>query len=204
MNAVGGLGALSSKYESSGNPGTIARNPGDIGGASYGTYQIATNTGTMRNFLNYAASVSPSVYNALKGKTPGSSSFDEAWKKLANSNPSQFEDVQHGFIAQSHYQPAVDMIKKSTGFDATKRSPIIQDVLWSTAVQHGVNGAKNVFVNAGITPNMSDREITERIYAERAANNGNKYFRKSSEAIRKSVVNRFKSEMKDALSRLGE
>lgn len=156
----------------------------------------------MNSFLKYTQTNAPEVYRALQGKQPGTAAFDQAWRQLASSNPSGFVQVQHNFIQASHYDPAAAAIKKSIGFDASKASPIIQDVLWSTAVQHGSQGANNIFRAAGIRPDMSDREIIQRIYAERAANNGMKYFSKSSEAIRKSVVNRFKREMQDALGRI--
>src|ERR1044072_9394224 len=42
------LGSLSSKYETSGRgPGTVSTGSGDPGGVSYGSYQIATQTGTV-------------------------------------------------------------------------------------------------------------------------------------------------------------
>lgn len=202
-NSTGlGIGSLSKKYESNGNPGTIANNPGDIGGASYGSYQIATKTGTMNSFLNYTKTKNPSAYKSLSGKSPGSSSFNTAWKSLAKKDPEGFEELQRGFIESSHYQPAAKAIMKSTGLNVSKRSKAIQDVLWSTAVQHGVKGAEKIFKNAGITPMLSDEQIINRIYNERAAKNGNKYFSSSSAPIRNSVVKRFASERKDALSML--
>lgn len=199
---VGGIGTLSSKYESSGNPGTVAHTPGDIGGASYGTYQLATNTGSVKSFVNYLKNVSPSMYQQLAGKKPGTAAFDSAWKKVAASNPQQFNSLQHEYMRQGTFAPAVSKIVKSTGLDVSKRSEALQSVLWSTATQHGVGGANKVFKNAGISPNMSDAEIIRRIYTERAANNGMKYFPSSSPSVRKGVVNRFKSEVNDALSML--
>src|SRR5690625_4845294 len=95
----GALGSLSKKYESgSRGAGTIANNPGDIGGASYGTYQIATNTGTMNSFLSWAGKNAPMVANALKGKKPGTNEFNQAWTQLAQQNPQGFENIQHQFI----------------------------------------------------------------------------------------------------------
>lgn len=196
------MGKLSAKYESSGNPGTIANNKGDIGGASYGTYQIATNTGTMNSFLSWAKNSASAVYKALSGKSPGSAAFNSAWKALASSNPAAFESVQRGFIQSSHYTPALSKVKASTGVDVSKLSPAMQNVLWSVSVQHGVGGANSVFKNSGIKPNMSEAEMIRRIYTERAANGGKKYFPNSSESIRKSVVNRFKDEVVDALGML--
>ena len=200
--AVGGLGSLSKRYESSGNPGTIANNSGDIGGASYGTYQIATNTGSMKNFMNYIQKSSPETYKALSGKSPGTQAFDTAWKQLAARDPQGFNKVQHDFIANQYYTPAVSGVRKSTGLDVSKRPQAVQDALWSTAVQHGVGGANNIFKAAGITPMMSDAEIIRRVYAERGANNGMKYFKSSSPQIRSGVVNRFRKEQQDALNML--
>lgn len=79
----------------------------------------------------------------------------------------------------------------------------MQNAVWSTAVQHGQSGANKVIKNAGINPNMSDAEIIRRIYTERAANNGKKYFPSSSTKIQQSVVRRFQSELKDAYKLLG-
>ncbi|MET3699509.1 hypothetical protein ABID53_003893 [Bacillus oleivorans] len=146
---------------------------------------------------------SPSTYNALKGHTPGSSGFNSAWKQLAQTNAKQFDALQHGFIKQSHYDPAANSIKNSLGIDINKYSPAVQNVLWSTAVQHGSGGALNVFRNAGIRSGMSEAEIIQRVYAERGANNGQKYFSRSSSQVRQSVVNRFQREMQDALKMLG-
>lgn len=143
------------------------------------------------------------MYTTLSRFKPGSSGFDAVWKQMAKSNPRGFEAVQHGFIKSSHYDPAAKKIKSSIGFDASKYPIAVQNALWSTAVQHGAGGATNVFRNAGIRMGMSAAEIIKRVYNERMAGNGTKYFSRSSSSIRKSVVNRFRNEMNDALRMLG-
>lgn len=145
---------------------------------------------------------SPQHYKALNGKKPGSASFNSAWKSLAAKDPKGFDAAQHSFIKATHFTPAATSIKNTLGIDVTKRSKAVQDVLWSTATQHGPGGAQKVFKGAGVNSKMSDAEIIKRVYAERGASNGMKYFRSSSPGIRKGVVNRFKNEMKDALSML--
>lgn len=200
-NAGGGysLGSLSQKYESNGNPAAIGHD--STGGYSYGTYQIATKTGTMDSFLKYLKSF-PSYSNALAGKKPGTNAFNNAWKTLALKDKDGFEKVQHGFIKKSHYDPALKNITASLGFDPTKKSPVIQDVVWSIAVQHGAYGARNLFKNAGITSKMSAKQIISKVYQERMANNGKKYFPSSTAKVRQSVMNRFTNELNDALKRL--
>ena len=207
--ATGGaqLGSLSAKYESGGRgPGTIAHNAGDAGGASYGTYQIATKTGTMRDFESYLGQHNPDYAQALQGSTPGTPAFDRAWKGLAQSDPQGFEQAQHDFIQATHYDPAQRNIERAVpGLDFDQRSGAVRDVLWSTSVQNGSGGATNVFRRAlaGTDPStLSDQEIIQRVYAERGADNGEKYFSHSSPAVRQSVERRFQSEQRDALQML--
>lgn len=200
----GSIGSLAAKYESSGNIGTVANNPGDIGGASYGKYQIATNTGTMDSYMSYLKKNYPDQYRSLSsaGK-PGSNAFNSAWKSLANKDPNGFEQSQEQFIKESHYEPARANVIKGTGVDFSKRSSALQNVLFSLATQHGTAGAAKIVKRAGVTTGMSDADIINRIYDERSADGGMRYFPSSSASVRKAVVNRFKQERQDALNMLG-
>lgn len=153
--------------------------------------------------MRYLKTADPQTYKALSQYKPGSAQFDGVWKSIASHSGKKFDQLQHGFIKQSHFDPAAKKIKSSIGLDVTRYSPAVQNVLWSTAVQHGSAGAANVFRNAGIRPGMSEKEIITRVYKERMAGNGTKYFSRSSAGIRQSVVRRFQNEMRDALSMLG-
>lgn len=195
------LGDLAKKYESSGNPSTIARTKGDIGGASYGTYQITQNT--MPGFLSYLKDSGNPLSAVLSGVKIASGAFDNAWKTAAKQNGGQtLKAAEEGFIKQSHYDPAAKSISKATGVDVNKRSNALQQVLWSVSVQHGAGGAKNIFSRAGINNKMSDAQIINAVYRERSANNGMKYFPSSSPSVRASVLGRFKKEEKDAIKLL--
>lgn len=191
--AGNGLGSLSAKYESSGNAGVIARTRGDIGGASYGKYQMTTASG-------HATSFAKSYGGALAGKKAGTSAFDKAWKAEYAKNPKKFEQAQHAYIQQKHYKPALNAIQKATGINFSKFPKAVHDMIWSIGVQHGAGGASNVFRNAGIRKNDSPATIIRKVYAERMK--VNKYFSSSSKAVKNSVYNRFKRELQDALNML--
>lgn len=193
-NAGGGLGSLSAKYESRGNPGTIANNKGDIGGKSYGIYQLTVNSGNAQRFAEWYG-------GSLKGKKAGTTSFDKAWKAEATKNPAKFAKAQHEYIMQAQYYPAVQSVKKATGVDITKYPKAVQDVLWSTAVQHGVGGASSIFKRAGIKSGMSAKEIVNRVYNERSK--VDVYFKSSPPSIKNSLKKRFEQERKYALRMLG-
>jgi hypothetical protein len=192
------LGSLSSTYESNGNPGTIANNSGDVGGKSYGAWQIANNTGTLQSFINWTKDNDPSTYKALmaNGAKKADSTFDKNWKALANQSGETFLETQKKFIEETHYQPLVDNVKKTLGLDVTKRSSALQDVIWSTAVQHG--GGTSVVTNALKGKNLSkmtDADMISAIYKER-----DKQISKSnnSNAVINSVKSRYKAEEKQA------
>jgi cell wall-associated NlpC family hydrolase len=197
--AIGGsLGHISEKYESGGRgAGTIGWD--STGGTSYGTYQIATKTGTMNSFMNFLKSKYPDYYAKLSaGGAPGSTGFTGAWKALASSDGQGFGEAQRAFIGESHYKPAVSKIKQKTGIDVASRSQALQEVAWSVGVQHGSGGAGSLFSNAGVTSDMSDEEIIKKVYAERK--NVNKYFSSSTSQVKQSVLNRFNKEEQDVLN----
>ena len=203
----GRLGALSEKYESRGDPTVIGED--STGGPSYGAYQIATKTGTFNEYMSFLQQRHPSVYQELqasggaqaaRSRTPA---FESAWKRIM-SNPAAAE-TQHEFIQSTHYDPAATKIANSTGVNLSTRSKTLNDVVWSTAVQHGSGGANRIFQRAlertGST-NPSDEALINAVYAERGANNGQKYFGRSTSNVRQSVVNRFRNENADAISSL--
>ena len=206
------LGALSSKFESNGNPGAIGKD--STGGYSYGEYQIASNTGTFDDYMNYLKVNSPRTYAQLQAAggadsaKRGSAGFQQAWQTLM-ANP-EHAATQHNFVQASHYIPATYYIQNRTGIDVSARSKTLRDVAWSTSVQHGANAADDIFARAlqrtGKTANtVTDAELISAIYDERGKKNAEgklQYFRKSKPNVQSSVANRFINEKTLALSNL--
>lgn len=196
------LGKLSSKYESRGNAGAIGFDK--VGGASYGTYQIASRVGTMKQFLNWLAPVRPDFHKALtiaggdKAARAGTADFAAMWRKLAEND--EFGAVQHHFIQATHYDVLVGKLKKR-GFNPDNRSAALRDVLWSTAVQHGphTNIISKVLNKTG--SHVDDELIIRAIYQERSQPGR---FRRSTKAVKEAVRKRFQRELKDALAMLDE
>ena len=200
------LGKLSRKYEAQG-PGTVSTGSGDAGGVSYGSYQFASKTGSAKEFVDGLKNTYPQYHKALAGKTPGSAEFTAAWKDLAKKDPEGFFNAQHDAIKRTHYDPAVANIKKTTGLDVTTRSKALQDVAWSTSVQHR-NNSDDIFKAAmkGKDPaKMSDEDIIKAVYAERGRRNGSGelvHFTRNSRSVQEGVAKRFQNEQKDALAML--
>ena len=204
------LGTLSGKAESNNGKNIFNNcNADKTGGCSYGTYQIETKKGTMKDYLNYL-NQNPTYqdfYNSLQkaggynGALSGTDIFKGKWKELSNN--SDFLKSQHDFIIASKLNPALKLVKDIKGLDFDKRSPVLKDVLFSTATQHGQGGASDVFHNAlgDDVSNLTDEEIINKIYDEREYNSG--YFSGSSEEYRKNMKkNRFPQERTKALELL--
>jgi len=197
------LGELSARYESRGGAGTIGRDR--TGGFSYGTYQIATKTGTMKRYLAFLETAHPALADKLKaaggaeGALSGKATFRDAWRELAG-DPS-FARSQHDFIRATHYEPFALRLR-DLGVDPAARSAALRDVVWSVAVQHGPGN--NVFKNALAgrdVSRMSDRDIINAVYDERSK--VELYFSKSTPQVKEAVLSRFKRERLDALAMLG-
>lgn len=174
-SVASGLGSLSAKFES-GKSGSYAIGYDPKGGTSYGTYQIASNTGMMDRFLSFldARGHKDWADTLRKSGPPNTGSkqgaFPDAWRALAKSGGSEFTKLQHDFIENTSYAPLVARLNKATGIDVSKRSKGLQDAIWSAAVQHG--GAYDIILS-GIQDaggaNASDADIIKAIYARRSA-----------------------------------
>ena len=205
------LGRLSEQYETPhpgpAGAGVVANTPGDPGGASYGSYQLATAPGTVARFVAWLAKRAPVDAAALAGKAPGSPEFDRAWRALAAKDAQGFFEAQHDFIGATHYVPARDTLEASTGMVFAQRSRVLRDVLWSTAVQHGPRGAVRVWGTAlaGADPaTLTDAAIVHAVYAERGRRKDGQlvHFRSASRAVQAAVLTRFRSELATALAEL--
>jgi hypothetical protein len=194
------LGKLSAKFESAKDgPGAIGYD--STGGTSYGTYQIASKTGTMNRFLAFLDKNNPNLANQLRSAgDPNTGSkkgpFPDVWKKIASEDPKGFDKLQHDFIQKTHYDPAARGLMK-LGFNINEQSDAMKDVLWSTSVQHGSDGAVKIFSKAikELGVSASPEKLISRIYQERGTK-----FASSTEAVQKSVLNRFSEESKMALA----
>jgi murein DD-endopeptidase MepM/ murein hydrolase activator NlpD len=203
------LGELSAKYETGGRgPGTVSTGSGDPGGVSYGSYQMATKMGTVTRFVCQAGFPWAKDFQGLAA---GTAPFTACWKRIAAAETAAFQSAQHAFIKKSHYDLLAAKILADDGLDVNTRSRALQDVVWSTAVQHG--GATPIIHKAFASVQCKpadgdfDKQLIRAIYAERGRKkpDGNlAYFSKSSPSVQAGVAKRFKNEEQDALAMLAK
>jgi LysM repeat protein len=207
------LGSLSSKYETGGRgPGTVSSGVGDPGGVWYGSYQMTSRPGggTVARFVAHEAFP---WRDRFAGLSPGSPEFSVHWKALAIEAPEAFFEAQHAFIKRTHFDPLVGKVVAEDSLDLTLRSPALQDVVWSTAVQHGPNTpvVHRAIAAAGGALNLQpvdlerDRRLIVAIYAERGRRSAAGtlvYFARNSNAVQGGLARRFRDEERDALRML--
>jgi hypothetical protein len=208
------IGALSERYESRGNPAIIGWD--STGGWSYGKYQLAANTGSLNEFHNWLATAYPDLESQLAaaggpaGARAGTDAYKAAWTQVMGSASGSAAQSEYAGI--QYYLPGIRRIKNGTGLDLELRSSTVNQMGFSTSIQHGAGGASSVFRNAletlGYPPNTptatepTDAALIRAVYAQRRAGNGARYFPSSTQAVRDSVVNRFYNEEADALRSL--
>ncbi len=200
------IGKLSQKFES-GSQGISAIGYDRVGGTSYGKYQIASRVGSMDNFLNFLDKNAPDLAETLRASGPAntgskSGAMPEAWRQIAAEEPQRFEALQEKFIYDSHYKPAVQALRERSSLDGDAFSPAMQEVLFSTAVQHGPTGAARIFSSAAAQSGSMDdanfdEQLINNIYEIRSGQ-----FGASTPAIQASVRNRMQEEKGLALAML--
>lgn len=202
------IGALSAHFES-GEKGPGAIGYDYQGGTSYGTYQISSKAGTMKLFIDYLAEQAPDLAGKLQAAGPSntgsrSGKMPEVWKEISAADPARFEKLQYDFIDKSHYRPALEEIAGQTGLDISTAPRALQEVLWSTAVQHGPNGAVKIFTKAvkkaqDNSNGIKMAQLIGSVYDMRAGQ-----FRAAGLGTRAAVRNRFLQEGRIALAMLSD
>lgn len=200
------IGKLSAHFES-GEKGVGAVGYDPSGGTSYGVYQIASRPGSMGDFIKYLRKRQPEWAHRLQAAGPANTGSTRGampgeWKKIAQENPKRFEQLQRDFIRTHFHNPAAKSIYHTTGLDVNQRSQALQEVLWSTAVQHGAAGARKIFAKAVRQLELRGRELSDAALIQRVYKVRAEYTGGLSASYKTSLSNRFQQEQNMALAML--
>jgi len=187
------VGATSARFESAtGDPGAVSLGRGDHGGASYGTYQLATGPGTLQKYLRQSR-----FGEQFKDLEPGTPAFNNKWREVAAEQP-DFGADQHDFIKRTHFNPAISRLA-ARGIDVEGRGPAVQDMVWSTSVQYPsapgivVRGLEESFGKDFDAGSLTDRQIVDAVQDSKLRHVASD-FRSSDASHRSGVETRIASE----------
>jgi len=208
------LGQTSEKYETGGRgPGTINNylRSEDRGGASYGSYQLAsflpatTPSGKARPSSKNSPVVSylkASKYGPLfAGLDPATPSFDAKWREIAGRESEAFAKDQHDYTKKKYYDVMVANLQ-SKGLDLSRFGPAVQDLIWSTAVQFGPGRTSIFTVPLADKSKLTDTDIVNLV-SQYKIQNVDTFFKSSGSAIIAGVRQRYQDEKNDLLSLVG-
>ena len=185
-----GIGSISGWFESRSRPGVVSSGKGDLGGASYGTWQLASNPkiGTLQAYL--AGSKYRSEFAGMAINSP---EFKAKWQEIGMRDPVGFQKDQEAFIKKTHYDPCARKLA-TIGLDLNKRSDALKAAVFSAAVHYGADGAYKAIADAlyrnGLdAATASDEDIINAIYDYKLATVDQK-FRSSSINVRNGIRKR--------------
>ena len=169
------LGSLSAKYESNGDPASISEGK-DTGKVSYGAYQFSSYYGVPMEFARWCissgkgASTGQRLIDAfgLDNNTYGEN-FNATWKAIAAEDAQSFLVLQHNYTKACYYDKMVSKLENQvSGFDIDDYTIAFKNVIWSRAVQQGVNSDVifKAFENLGGFKNQSEDTLIKAVYEQ--------------------------------------
>lgn len=139
------------KYEAGGDPACVSSGSGDLGGMSYGIYQLSSNSGSVQSFCEWACNY-PDDDLANYGRLlceyeANSPQFVRMWKEIGANDPEGFAELQNEYAVSVYYNPAADALRES-GYDIDTKTDVMQAVLMSRAVQYGSGNMVELYTEA--------------------------------------------------------
>jgi hypothetical protein len=174
----------------------VSSGKGDLGGKSYGAFQLSSKTGDVDKFLK-----SSGYAKQFEGMKVGDKDFDDKWKDLGKNDPA-FAKAQSAHAQKTHYDPQVEKLK-SSGMDLSGRGAGVQEAIMSTANQYGAK--TDVIIKAlkdKDVGKMSDKDIINAVQ-DYKANTVETRFKSSSVGVRAGVAKRIEQE-RAALLNVGD
>lgn len=165
------LGYISAREESNGDPGAVGLNPNDKGGASFGVWQLSSKMGSVDEFLDFIKNKNSEIYVILteakkQDKNTFGENFIEKWKEVADNYYDTFYELQRSFIKRNYFDSFSTLVKKNNlNIDYLLDFNSTSNMIWSTSVQHGADGAVNIFKKIPLATNIED--IIAKVYEER-------------------------------------
>ncbi|MBQ9407272.1 MAG: hypothetical protein IJU37_11130 [Desulfovibrio sp.] len=189
-----GIGNTTAQYES-GSDGINAIGYDKNGGTSYGKWQLSSRQGSFNEWLDHLATKGEAGANAARAiRAAGEANTGsrkgaavDAYKKEAAANPELFETSQREYIQAKHYGPMLQKLSPEQR-NQIEANPALQEMAWSTAVQHGGAGGARI-LNRIWKPGMSDADMVNATYSARGGNFGS-----STTEVQDAVKARFLGE----------
>lgn len=151
MSEISTITSVSKQYESSGDCSTVSTGSGDLGGISYGSYQLSSNAGSVDSFLDFAQNY-PNDALANYGRTlaqyeVNSQEFINTWEEIGQSDPDGFGELQDAYAMEVYYNPSCIKLQENY-YNVSTKSIAMKACVFSRAIQYGSGNMVELFNNA--------------------------------------------------------
>jgi hypothetical protein len=175
-------GIISKSQESSSGKGDPGAYTYDSGGASYGAYQFASKKDieTAQTFVAWLyGSGDPSLLTPypfpdgypLTGdpKVGKGGEFYNNWMRITEAFQEKFLELQHRFAMEQYYWTPINQLRDHNIIDLSKMSFTLQNVIFSTSIQHDARNAGLVLLRDVVrTMSAKDADEAQRLIKEAA------------------------------------
>ena len=151
MSEISTITSVSKQYESSGDCSTVSTGSGDLGGISYGSYQLSSNAGSVDSFLDFAQNY-PDDALANYGRTlaqyeVNSQEFINTWEEIGQADPDGFGELQDAYAMEVYYNPSCIKLQANY-YNVSTKSIAMKACVFSRAIQYGSGNMVELFNNA--------------------------------------------------------
>jgi len=151
MSDITTITSVSKQYESSGDCSTVSTGAGDLGGISYGSYQLSSSAGSVDSFLDFAQNY-PDEALANYGRTlaqysVNSQEFIDTWREIGQNDPDGFGELQDAYAMEVYYNPACASLQNNY-YDVGTKSIAMKACVFSRAIQYGSGNMVELFETA--------------------------------------------------------
>lgn len=147
-----------------------------ISSKAYGIAGFSTveNKKCVADFIKYIKEVDFDFYEEYFDgvDAPGSVTFDTGWYSATKTEKEKFNLMQINYVYDKYINPMVDSIKNHYGIDLMS-TKALKEFAFSTGYDYGREGTLMLFEKANIHSNMGEKEIIEKVQAEKINSLGN-------------------------------
>lgn len=187
------VGYVSARGES-GNPGIVNRDPNPSAGWDYGAWQFNANAGIPQSFVKWMKKHAPDLHGQLSPKLSSihqgkGGAFGKAWQAVNAQDSKRFMQLQRAY-AWDHYLGGVTKRLGPELGSVVNSDRGMQEMAFSTAIQHGVGGAAKILRKAGVG-SLDKSKVIDNVYARRAQiySRGAKRYEKEADTIQALSAN---------------
>lgn len=148
---IEGIAILARKYESNGDPSAVSTGEGDLGGISYGLYQLSSAVGAVDEFVEwlceYPDDALANYGRVLAEHEVNSDEFIGQWQELGRIDPGGFSRLQDEYIKTRYYDRAAYLLKHE-GYNEYKHTAAMRAVIFARSIQNGPAGCLDLMLHA--------------------------------------------------------